>query len=1018
MACGETLVEARRLLDLCFQGNAPEANALASLLHIHRGDSGRAVVPAALDAKLRAVLSTAPEAGTAGFRAAESVVVVASFLDRGMEPPSSSGQSPPPGARALVAVHLIGQVLQLIGGLGRAPKDKAVRTLAVILLAELTPGAPPHPEAEAALLELAVDKVPAVRSAAVWGLTTSPMAHSAATQAALAARAWDPCAHIRALAMQGLRVAPETVAVVLSRVMDVDATVRTQLFKGLADQPAATVGQFGPAALLRLLSGLDDPVPTVRASTARAVEAWRNHLGGLLPLLVRCDIVGDPPMAERVARALRARFPAEAAALAREWLESRDDAAALMKSRAAALLSRVSVVAMREEEREEAVDIPTLLRHVRAAFSAATAKKGVGAASSDGMPDSIFLLQQLLHVLLTFDLSDEDSRREAQELSVELLLSGPLSQVDLGVLLLRLCLGLGPRCRVRGPHRQALEASLSNTVMLLVSDLSAPLEESGGMERFDTRLEELHAALGVSRRRCEDLAARKKSTILNEDFLTAHQLKQELEEHETKVHVLSGEQGALQAERDDSCSRILALVLAALRWSGSELRADPALFEALERVLKPFMGMKHLTEQVEQDVLRALFLFGSMDVATAKEHWQFMTQLVRKLGEDARDPRARQHAEVALSALGDWVRLHAHDSLDDWELLDAVRAVAVVPRAARALVPEAFCGMLLHAGTALLGAHLRSPVVELQWALAWVLVEAFAQPSTEEELVADELPPRTRLRVLNFFATLPRVLGDHGSALLVISVEAVAASGLWRRAVLLPSKDGGRTRWTHDFSWPRLFGFVTKVVDTAQLRLRLWRCALQLCVANPELASSAEVPLALSSKPLEDAPPRVTALLDAAIALGASRANLDGLRAKLGEEPLAGSEERFGLVPRAEAEEAERAFHEKLGELQLDVAAWVPPLTDAPKVAAPHVRMRASVAQAATERMQPSREDVAPTLAIVPTSAVLPVEGGSPGASAGSPSMRRQRIDWDQKASSPEAELKAEQEAKDAGSAP
>ena len=91
---------------------------------------------------------------------------------------------------------------------------------------------------------------------AAVGLTTGPMAHSAATQAALAARASDPCAPIRALAMQGLRVAPETVAVVLSRVLDVDATVRNQLFKGLADQPAATVGQFGPAALWRMLMPL------------------------------------------------------------------------------------------------------------------------------------------------------------------------------------------------------------------------------------------------------------------------------------------------------------------------------------------------------------------------------------------------------------------------------------------------------------------------------------------------------------------------------------------------------------------------------------------------------------------------------------------------------------------------------------------------------------------------------------------------------------------------------------------
>ena len=54
MACGETSAEARRLLDLCFQGDAPEANALASLLHIHQGDLGRVVVPAALDAKLGA----------------------------------------------------------------------------------------------------------------------------------------------------------------------------------------------------------------------------------------------------------------------------------------------------------------------------------------------------------------------------------------------------------------------------------------------------------------------------------------------------------------------------------------------------------------------------------------------------------------------------------------------------------------------------------------------------------------------------------------------------------------------------------------------------------------------------------------------------------------------------------------------------------------------------------------------------------------------------------------------------
>ena len=45
------------------------------------------------------------------------------------------------------------------------------------------------------------------------------------------------------------------------------------------------------------------------------------------------------------------------------------------------------------------------------------------------MPDSIFLLQQLLHVLLTFDLSDE---ADMLEVAVEDVLAKGLRTADLG----------------------------------------------------------------------------------------------------------------------------------------------------------------------------------------------------------------------------------------------------------------------------------------------------------------------------------------------------------------------------------------------------------------------------------------------------------------------------------------------------------------------------------------------------------------------------------------------------------
>lgn len=52
------------------------------------------------------------------------------------------------------------------------------------------------------------------------------------------------------------------------------------------------------------------------------------------------------------------------------------------------------------------------------------------------------------------------------------------------------------------------------------------------------------------------------------------------------------------------------------------------------------------------------------------------------------------------------------------------------------------------------------------------------------------------------------------------------------------------------------------------LRFRLWRSALQLCVAYPTLAPLAEIPVALLAA-AEDAPPGAAELVAAALALGA-----------------------------------------------------------------------------------------------------------------------------------------------------
>merc|ERR1711972_125098 len=107
---------------------------------------------------------------------------------------------------------------------------------------------------------------------------------------------------------------------------------------------------------------------------------------------------------------------------------------------------------------------------------------------------------------------------------------------------------------------------------------------------------------------------------------------------------------------------------------------------------------------------------------------------------------------------------------------------------------------------------------------------------------------------------------------------SVAESGLWRRAVLLPQIVDGQTKWVRGFSWPALFAFAHQRLP-AEMRFRLWRCSLQLCIINPQLASQAEVPVALLQAAGE-APGGAADMLYEAIALGADADALAGIRAR------------------------------------------------------------------------------------------------------------------------------------------
>lgn len=755
-----------------------------------------------------------------------------------------------------------------------------------------------------------------------------------------------------------------TVAALLERLDDTEACVRAQVFNRLLAQPEA-IDDFGPAAFAKLVCGLVDRSGSVRSAAGIAMDGWHKRFGGVLPLLARCDVLEDEDLGEVVAGALSARFTKESTQVAKEWLGGSSGRGRLEEvvSAPTALLARLALGAMREDDRDDLLDAPALLRQSHLMLDRAARK-------DNGNHRAGFILRQLLYVALGMDICDEGLLRQFQQLAEAVMARAPLASlkdicarsrsgqilggVDLGLLLLRKCTGVG--FGSQATRRQGLESRCSARAVLLISDLSQPFEETETGEedvsftiRLSRKLGELNELAEELQQVKDSFAKRKKEAILAEDFMKAHQVKDEAIKNAKELGEVQAERSRVKAERDGHCLRILAILTALLRFTRSDIHRDPALLGTFNGVLQPTILLPAISPEVEVAALQAIGLFCTHNAAMARGHWGLLTLLLRKLSDADSKDEARQKdracASVAARTLVDCARLHrgleGQEGLDSAELMGAGMALAKVPFADRDIAVEPLCSWVLGCGDLFFEEHLREPVLEVQWALGWLLTEGFAQRGDIDEAEdgeeamsigsTDEGLAGKVMQLRQFFSLLPRLAGQHGSPLLSLALESIAESGLWRRAAMMPQNDGdGKMRWTRGFSWPSLFGFVHSRVSE-ELRFRLWRCALQLCVTSPELAPFAEVPLALCDV-ADQAPPGAAELLQAAIVLGADKDALLPLQQRL-PQPADGDHDALKLLmPQQDAEAAEQARRTALAEVGIDVESWAGVITlEAPR---------------------------------------------------------------------------------------
>jgi hypothetical protein len=418
--------EAAKVLEQCLSGEIPEANALPQLLHIH-SKTPKAVV-AALSEKANAIMQQA-DAGPAATRAGAFLVSIANQLDRQVkEAAEKATKKVGKGSQQLttfqeISKPLLEHVLLLSGGKNRAAKDKAVRTQGCTMISALATAVPGHRGAEEKLLEFSLDRVPSIREKAVRGLAGLP--RSSIAEMALIARTTDQCTAVRASAVRSLHVSASTAATLLERIDDVEACVRAQLFMRLAEQPTA-IADLGPAALARLVAGLSDRSSSVRSAAGQAVDTWVENLGGAMTLLTRCDVMSDESLGEAAAAALASRYPDEGLRVAKMWLGeiSGQGNSVLPEGPAPVLFARLAIAAMKEEVRDEVLDIPSLLKRTVAAMEAAQRKD-----TSSSWHE--YLLRQLLHVVALADICDEAQRRQVEKVAELVLFKAPLPSTSL-----------------------------------------------------------------------------------------------------------------------------------------------------------------------------------------------------------------------------------------------------------------------------------------------------------------------------------------------------------------------------------------------------------------------------------------------------------------------------------------------------------------------------------------------------------------------------------------------------------
>jgi len=505
-----------------------------------------------------------------------------------------------------------------------------------------------------------------------------------------------------------------------------------------------------------------------------------------------------------------------------------------------------------------------------------------------------------------------------------------------------------------------------------------------------------------------------KKALKSEDYIQAQKLKEQSRKNEKELEGLISERSRLSEQRDGVCMRVLAIVTALLRWSNSDLRKDPALLGTLDQILLPLVSLPALSKEVEVAVVYSICLFCVRDGGVARSHWSLLLTLLRGLqaveGQAKSSPEGAARvlcdtarAAVAARALADCARLHG-GVLDRDEVLSAATALAAVPFSSRQVVLEPLCGWLLSLGHIFFEEHLKEPVLEVQWALGWMLVEAFKQRRRPVEKEAegglrqreeagrkrglswvrrpdDEGKPKVvdmdesdeeiggsmeesgdaneamavSSRLTQFFNLLPKLPGKHGAPMLSLAVESICESGLWRRGALLPHTVDGQTRWLRGFSFPELFAFVHERLPV-EMRFRLWRCSLQICVSSPVLAQLAEIPFALAAA-AADAPPGAAELLQEALELGADPDAFARLSSMLPAVPEQGgkkkpvalgvsglslSQPKLLLTPAA-AEAAESERRAELTALGINVDVWAPADVEVPRGMAPlHHRMRAA----------------------------------------------------------------------------